>query len=76
MRRFGHIVIQFEAENPGVWTYHCHIAWHSSMGYTLTFLERPEEISNPTIPDIMAQTCKDWTIWTSRNTVEQIDSGI
>ena len=27
----GHLVMQFEADNPGVWPFHCHIAWHLSM---------------------------------------------
>ena len=26
----GHIVLQYEANNPGVWPFHCHIAWHLS----------------------------------------------
>ena len=28
----SHMVIQFDADNPGVWPFHCHIAWHSSGG--------------------------------------------
>lgn len=28
---YGHLVVQFEANNPGVWAFHCHIAWHLSM---------------------------------------------
>jgi hypothetical protein len=31
MSAFSHLVIQFEANNPGVWPFHCHIAWHLSM---------------------------------------------
>ena len=27
----GHIVLQYEADNPGVWPFHCHIAWHLSL---------------------------------------------
>ena len=26
----GHVVLQYEANNPGVWPFHCHIAWHLS----------------------------------------------
>lgn len=31
LRPNGHMVMQFEADNPGVWPFHCHIAWHLSM---------------------------------------------
>lgn len=76
LRRYGHLVIQFEADNPGVWTYHCHIAWHASMGYNLAILERPEEITEMQIPSVIGQTCVDWDNWTKYNVVDQIDSGI
>lgn len=26
----GHIVFQYNLDNPGVWLLHCHIAWHLS----------------------------------------------
>ena len=28
----SHLVIEFNADNPGVWPFHCHIAWHVSAG--------------------------------------------
>ena len=31
VRPNGHIVVQFDADNPGVWPFHCHIAWHLSL---------------------------------------------
>ncbi|KAL2158728.1 hypothetical protein VTH06DRAFT_4210 [Thermothelomyces fergusii] len=75
-RRYGHLVIQFKTDNPGVWSYHCHIAWHASMGFTIVFLEHPEELANTTVPFIMDQTCVDWHEWTKNHPVDQIDSGI
>ncbi|KAL2167581.1 hypothetical protein VTG60DRAFT_1092 [Thermothelomyces hinnuleus] len=75
-RRYGHLVIQFKTDNPGVWTYHCHIAWHASMGFTIVFLERPAELAKTKIPFIMDQTCVDWDEWTKMHVVDQIDSGI
>ncbi|MCJ1348816.1 hypothetical protein MMC31_007049, partial [Peltigera leucophlebia] len=30
LRPGGHIVLQFEADNPGIWPFHCHVAWHVS----------------------------------------------
>ena len=28
----GYMVVQIDADNPGVWPFHCHIAWHVSGG--------------------------------------------
>ena len=75
-RRYGHLVVQFTADNPGVWTLHCHIAWHASTGYTIVFLERPAELAGTKIPFVMQQTCDDWEKWTKNHVVDQIDSGI
>ncbi|KAI6787059.1 hypothetical protein KC358_g18903 [Hortaea werneckii] len=73
----GHIVIQIDADNPGVWPFHCHIAWHVSEGLYLNMLERPDEIrADMAIPGIMAQTCRDWSAWTGENVVDEIDSGL
>ena len=30
LRPGGHLVLQYQANNPGVWPFHCHIAWHVS----------------------------------------------
>lgn len=31
----GYLVIAFQADNPGAWLCHCHIAWHTSEGKSL-----------------------------------------
>ncbi|PBP25971.1 ascorbase and Cu-oxidase [Diplocarpon rosae] len=73
----GYFVFQYQADNPGVWPFHCHIAWHVSGGLYAHFLERPAEIGAKTqIPMVMQQTCSDWQAWTNQDVVEQIDSGV
>ncbi|KUJ19252.1 uncharacterized protein LY89DRAFT_612848 [Mollisia scopiformis] len=72
----GFLVIQFEADNPGAWPLHCHIAWHVSAGLYVTVLERPADIANVQVPSIMAQTCRDWSTFTGEDVVDQIDSGL
>lgn len=73
----SYIVLQIEADNPGVWPFHCHIAWHISGGLYVNLLERPADIQKEMqIPDIMAQTCTDWSAWTNNHVVEAIDSGL
>ncbi|KAF5677530.1 laccase [Fusarium heterosporum] len=45
VRANGHLVIQFDAsDNPGVWPFHCHIAWHVSAGLLTQFLTNPDEV--------------------------------
>jgi FtsP/CotA-like multicopper oxidase with cupredoxin domain len=73
---FGHIVIQYDADNPGTWPFHCHIGWHLAQGLYMTLMERPGDITSRDIPDVMAQTCRDWDAWSNRNVVDQIDSGL
>ncbi|KAK0308192.1 hypothetical protein LTR82_015646 [Friedmanniomyces endolithicus] len=75
----GHIVIQFDSSpsTASVWPFHCHIAWHVSAGLYINILEQPEAIKHDMqIPSIMAQTCRDWSAWTGKNVVPEIDSGL
>lgn len=40
----GWAVIRFKADNPGFWFFHCHMAWHLTMGLaTALFVERTTE---------------------------------
>ena len=76
VRKNGYIVLQFDAMNPGVWPFHCHIAWHVSQGLYVNILERPADVRKQSIPQSWSQTCKDWEAFTSREIVDQIDSGL
>ncbi|KAK5741177.1 hypothetical protein LTR17_004117 [Elasticomyces elasticus] len=73
----GYIVIQYDTDNPGVWPFHCHIAWHVSSGLYMNIIEQPQQIKKDLqIPSIMAQTCRDWSAWTGTHVVPEIDSGL
>ena len=48
----GYLVIQFNADNPGVWPFHCHIAWHVSTGLYMNIMERPADITETVIPSV------------------------
>ena len=39
--------LRFVADNPGVWPFHCHIAWHLQMGMLSAFVVAPELIPLP-----------------------------
>lgn len=62
----GHYVFQYETDNPGVWPFHCHIAWHVSGGLYVNLMEQVTKIKkNMRIPQIMHQTCRDWARYTN-----------
>ncbi|KAI9863911.1 MAG: hypothetical protein M1813_003563 [Trichoglossum hirsutum] len=75
LQPLGHMAMQITADNPGVWPFHCHIAWHLSGGLYINVMERPADISEMEIPDVMAQTCRDWAAYTNTTVVSQIDAG-
>jgi FtsP/CotA-like multicopper oxidase with cupredoxin domain len=72
----GYLVLQIDANNPGVWPFHCHIAWHVSAGLYINIIERPDKIKYMQIPDSQAQTCREWGSWTGNHIPDQIDSGL
>ncbi|KAI1105160.1 Cupredoxin [Jackrogersella minutella] len=41
---FGHVVVRFAADNPGLWALHCHVAWHVEGGMFLSLAERPSDL--------------------------------
>ncbi|KAI1123693.1 multicopper oxidase [Nemania abortiva] len=73
---FGHVVVQMDVTNPGIWPFHCHIAWHASAGFFSQLVFLPDEIKNFEIPDAAQQTCRDWDAFTKRVVPDQIDSGL
>ena len=51
----GYLVIQFNTDNPGVWPFHCHIAWHVSTGLYMNIMERPADITETVIPSVSVE---------------------
>jgi hypothetical protein len=74
--RGGYVVIDVVMDNPGVWPFHCHIAWHVSEGLYVNIIDQPHKITGKDIPKTIEKTCKPWNKWTKTNVVEQIDSGL
>ena len=73
----AYIVLQLDADNPGVWPFHCHIAWHVSAGLYINIMENANAIKKDLkIPSIMAETCRSWSKWTGQNIPDEIDSGL
>lgn len=76
VRAGGYIVVQFDPTHAGVWPFHCHISWHASAGLFLDFIVKPDTIKKLDIPLKVKNTCTDWAAFTSREVVDQIDSGV
>jgi FtsP/CotA-like multicopper oxidase with cupredoxin domain len=71
-----YIVLQWNQNNPGVWPFHCHIAWHLSGGMYINILERPADIPSLQIPQEYYDTCTAWKYWEQTHDADQIDSGV
>ncbi|KAG8526155.1 uncharacterized protein KY384_000148 [Bacidia gigantensis] len=72
----SYLVVQYETDNPGVWPFHCHIAWHVSAGFYINVMEQTEKIKQKTLPQSIGQTCMDWYEYSGHNVVDMIDSGL
>ncbi|KAK4989953.1 hypothetical protein LTR50_002864 [Elasticomyces elasticus] len=72
----GYIVVQWNQDNPGIWAFHCHIAWHVSQGMVWNVLEQPQSILDKVDVPSASQTCREWAAWTGQHVVDQIDSGL
>lgn len=73
----GYLVLQWNSDNPGVWPFHCHSAWHLSGGMSANILENPAGIQKIlAVPSTSYQVCRDWAALTGSNLPNQIDSGL
>lgn len=73
----GWLALAFETDNPGAWLMHCHIGWHTSMGFALQILEGKSLIKK-TVKDECALygTCAKWNQWVEARGFKQHDSGV
>jgi hypothetical protein len=74
----GFIVLAFLTDNPGVWLMHCHIGWHTSMGFALQIVEQQDKIKK-TIKDTcdLENTCAKWDVWADAHDLSSPhDSGV
>jgi hypothetical protein len=46
------------ADNPGVWAFHCHMAFHSEAGLAMQFLSRVDEVAKWKVPEESARLCQ------------------
>ncbi|KAK9419657.1 putative Cupredoxin [Seiridium unicorne] len=74
----GYLVLAFQADNPGNWLFHCHIAWHVSGGLSADFMERRDEqlaLISPADLEAYNDNCAAWNAY-SPTAPPKIDSGL
>jgi FtsP/CotA-like multicopper oxidase with cupredoxin domain len=73
----GYIVLAFQTDNPGVWLMHCHIGWHTSMGFALQIVEQKSKIPS-TVTDscVLQNTCSTWSNYATADNIQVLDSGV
>lgn len=54
----GWLALRFIADNPGIWAFHCHMAWHSEAGLSMQFLDRIDEVAKWEIPEASRGLCE------------------
>ncbi|KAF2874756.1 multicopper oxidase-domain-containing protein [Massariosphaeria phaeospora] len=72
----SYLVIQFDADNPGVWSLHCHLVIHVSAGLYMNVIEHPERIHNEGYEAIFRETCEPWMAFSQKHPHNQFDSGL
>ncbi|KAF9174197.1 hypothetical protein BGX21_004910 [Mortierella sp. AD011] len=55
--KFGYAILRFVNDNPGLWTFHCHIDWHMQAGLLMQFLSLPSVVSAFDIPTELKAMC-------------------
>ncbi|ETN46123.1 uncharacterized protein HMPREF1541_00307 [Cyphellophora europaea CBS 101466] len=64
----NYVVLQYEADNPGVWPIHCHLAWHLAAGMVTSLIERADELQamKNDVPVEVLETCTLYNDWARR----------
>ncbi|KAB5522029.1 Cupredoxin [Coniochaeta sp. 2T2.1] len=55
---FGWSLIRFVADNPGVWLFHCHLAWHAESGMAMQFVSRTDLLAGWRLPEGNRRLCE------------------
>jgi len=73
----GWLALAFEANNPGAWLMHCHIAWHISEGLGVQFLEAKSQIAMSSAQtSAFTSQCSAWNTYAKKMAWPQEDSGL
>jgi FtsP/CotA-like multicopper oxidase with cupredoxin domain len=51
-------LIRFRNDNPGLWAFHCHNAWHMEAGLFMQFISLQDVMKTWTLPSSVLELCK------------------
>jgi FtsP/CotA-like multicopper oxidase with cupredoxin domain len=54
---YGWVLIRFVSDNPGMWAFHCHIAWHLAAGLMMQFQARNDLMKDWVLPEDVLGLC-------------------
>lgn len=69
----SYLLLAWKADNPGFWLMHCHLGWHTSMGFDWQFLEKRQDLAKMDTRTLN-ETCDAWHKHSSRFGVWQSES--
>lgn len=74
----GHLLLAWKIDNPGVWLFHCHLGWHTAMGFDIQFVEVPEMLPFVTNWAALEGNCQEWKAAAAKYGIYQLpnDSGV
>ncbi|KAH9016794.1 multicopper oxidase-domain-containing protein [Lactarius pseudohatsudake] len=55
---YNWVVLRFITDNPGLWAFHCHLAWHMAAGLLMQFNSLPSALAKLDVPQDIAQCTK------------------
>lgn len=57
---YSYMVLRYVTDNPGLWAFHCHIAWHMAAGLLMQVSSLPSKAAQLDIPqDIISQCAQN-----------------
>jgi FtsP/CotA-like multicopper oxidase with cupredoxin domain len=73
----GYLVLAIEADNPGAWLMHCHVAFHAAEGMSIQITERMDEAAKLVLErkggkDAMQNTCDAWKLFQEKDGFDQL----
>ncbi|KAL1963717.1 hypothetical protein VTN77DRAFT_7921 [Rasamsonia byssochlamydoides] len=54
---YGWVLLRFVSDNPGMWAFHCHIAWHLEAGLMMQFQTRNDLMKDWVLPSDVLGLC-------------------
>jgi len=51
------VVLRFVTDNPGLWAFHCHLAWHMAAGLLMQFNSLPSKAAQLDVPQDIINQC-------------------